>query len=149
MIANLSGKQIEAEIETSHYVIAKYTTRQVVCIAATAASILFVNNVVSNTMTSVIITLPIDILFIFFGFWHRDGLNAEDKLASVIQKIFYKNDKRIFKTRNKYVAIMNNVYKKLSAQMMSTYKSKYKKALGKKQKEILHRKKISKYVSLH
>lgn len=56
--------------------------------------------------------IPVAGISLFFGWYTKDGLNAERYLMKKLQEKYYKNNKRAYRTKNRYISLMNTEYKR-------------------------------------
>lgn len=103
---------IEKEIQQPNKVILGLTIRQ--CVATIVPLLLTALMYVifrsfDILIYSAIIFSPIAFLF---GWFKRDGLVGERYILKLIKERIYKNSKRAYKTKNRYVVLMNKEYRR-------------------------------------
>ena len=135
------SREIEKEIQQENKVILNFTMRQVVCLSVAVVCSVLISVVLAWDFTIAIYPcLVIGVVCFAFGWMMQDGIPMERILVRKLQVHFYKNNVRIYKTKNRYVVMMNREYdrrrlvdsgdKKLQKQLKKAHK-KRKKTLGK------------------
>ena len=135
------SREIEKEIQQENKVILNFTMRQVVCLSVALVFSVLISVVLKWDFTIAIYPcLVIGAVCFAFGWMKQDGIPMERILMRKLQVHLYKNNVRIYKTKNRYVVMMNREYdrrrlvdgkdKKLQKRMKKGYR-KRKKALGK------------------
>lgn len=105
------SREIEKEIQQENKVILNFTMRQVVCL-----SVALVFSVLISVVLAWDFTVAIYPCFVIggvcfaFGWMKQDGLPMERVLIRKLQVHLYKNNVRIYKTKNRYVVMMNREY---------------------------------------
>lgn len=105
------SREIEKEIQQENKVILNFTMRQVVCL-----SVALVFSVLISVVLAWDFTVAIYPCFVIggvcfaFGWMKQDGLPMERILVRKLQVHLYKNNVRIYKTKNRYVVMMNREY---------------------------------------
>ena len=105
------SREIEKEIQQENKVILNFTMRQVVCL-----SVALVFSVLIAVVLAWDFTIAIYPCFVIggvcfaFGWMKQDGLPMERILVQKLQVHLYKNNVRIYKTKNRYVMMMNLEY---------------------------------------
>ena len=105
------SREIEKEIQQENKVILNFTMRQVVCL-----SVALVFSVLIAVVLAWDFTIAIYPCFVIggvcfaFGWMKQDGLPMERILVQKLQVHLYKNNVRIYKTKNRYVMMMNREY---------------------------------------
>ena len=102
---------IEKEIQQRNKIFLGLDIRQlygviVAVICAVAMALLLTPSV------SLYPSLVVGALCWFFGWYSKDGLTAEKYILKVLKEKFYKNGKRKYRTKNKYIALMNKEYRR-------------------------------------
>ena len=109
------SREIEKEIQQENKVILNFTMRQVVCLSVALA----------------------------FGWMKQDGIPMERILKRKLQVYLYKNNVRVYKTKNRYVVMMNREYDR--RRMVDSGDKKLKKSVrkdAKRKKKELRRSKL-------
>ena len=135
------SREIEKEIQQENKVILNFTMRQVVCL-----SVALVFSVLISVVLKWDFTIAIYPCFVVggvcfaFGWMKQDGIPMERILMRKLQVYLYKNNVRVYKTKNRYVVMMNREYdrrrlvdskdKRLQKQLKKAHR-KRKKTLGK------------------
>lgn len=102
---------IEKEIQQKNKVLLGLTIRQVACVSfAIAAAIIMA--LLLTTELSLYPSLVVGTICYLFGWYQKDGLTAEKYLLKILKEKFYKNDKRKYRTKNRYVVLMNHEYRR-------------------------------------
>ena len=135
------SREIEKEIQQENKVILNFTMRQVVCL-----SVALVFSVLISVVLAWDFTVAIYPCFVIggvcfaFGWMKQDGLPMERILVRKMQVYLYKNNVRVYKTKNWYVVMMNKEYERRRAvdfqdkklqKRMKKERRKRKKTLGK------------------
>ena len=123
---------IEKEIQQKNKVLLGLTMRQIVCVIF-AVICPIVMALVLSTELSLYPSLVVGTVCFAFGWYQKDGLTAEKYLLKILKEKFYKNDKRKYRTKNRYVALMNNEYRR--RERIDRANKKIAKALKKEQKQ--------------
>ncbi len=102
---------IPKEIKQENKVVLMFTLRQFICVSA-AGFLCFVIAVVFELEFSVSVyhSMVIGIVAFAFGWIKRDGLTMERLLMKYIQKAVYGNHVRLYRTKNRYIPLLNHVY---------------------------------------
>ena len=82
----------------------------------------------------------------FIGWYTKDGLTAEKILLKLLQEKFYKNGKRKYRTKNKYISLMNTEY--IRHRTIDYNDKQTKKAIAKEAKQNKKRVKTSSMKSI-
>ena len=123
---------IEKEIQQKNKVFLGMGMRQVLCVCfAVVCAIAFA--LLLSPSLSVYPSLVIGVICFAFGWYSKDGLTAEKYIFKVIKEKFYKNNKRKYRTKNKYIALMNKEYRR--HENIDKADKKIAKALKKEQKQ--------------
>ena len=135
------SREIEKEIQQENKVILNFTMRQVVCLSVALVFSVLISVVLKWDFTIAIYPcLVIGAVCFAFGWMKQDGIPMERILMRKLQVHLYKNNVRIYKTKNRYVVMMNREYdrrrladgkdKKLQRRLKKEYR-KRKKTHGK------------------
>lgn len=129
---------IEKEIKKENKIIGSLNLRQTVCVLV---------GFVLAVLLYILTELPIDILAIpyiiigaivaYIGWPHKNNLTAEQIVGKKITRMIYKNETRKYRTKNKYVVLLNKAYsiqkqkdlsnKKIAKRLKAQEKNKKKK----------------------
>lgn len=122
------SREIEKEIQQENKVILNFTLRQVVCLSVAVVCSVLISVVLGWDFTIAIYPcFAIGILCFVFGWKKQDGLYMERILSKKLQTYLYQNDKRIYKTKNRYTVMMNREYDR--RKLLDSQDKKLKKAL--------------------
>ena len=102
---------IPKEIQQENKVVLFFTMRQLVCVSV-AAVLCFAIAVVfdMNFEVAVIPCMVIGVIAFAFGWVKQDGLTMERLVVKYLQKAVYGNHMRRYRTKNRYVLMMNREY---------------------------------------
>ena len=105
------SREIEKEIQQENKVILNFTMRQVVCLSVALVFSVLISVVLKWDFTIAIYPcLVIGAVCFAFGWMKQDGIPMERILMRKLQVHLYKNNVRIYKTKNRYVVMMNREY---------------------------------------
>ena len=135
------SREIEKEIQQENKVILNFTMRQVVCLSVALVFSVLISVVMAWDFTIAIYPcFVIGAVCFAFGWMKQDGIPMERILMRKLQVYLYKNNVRVYKTKNRYVVMMNREYdrrrlvdskdKGLQKQLKKAHR-KRKKTLGK------------------
>lgn len=105
------SQDIEKEIQQKNKVILGLDIRQVICVAIAIVCAILMALFLSPSL-SVYPSLVIGVICWAFGWYSKDGLTAEKYLLKVLKEKFYQNNKRKYRTKNKYITLMNKEYRR-------------------------------------
>lgn len=103
--------KIEKEIQQDNKIIAGLNIRQIVCMGIAGCFCLCI--ALFLDMDFEISMYPCMILgwgAYLFGWKKQDGLHYEQILWKKMQQILYQSNKRYYRTKNRYIALMNGEY---------------------------------------
>ncbi len=123
---------IEKEIQQKNKIFLGLDIRQLCCVLFAAACAIVMALLLSPSV-SIYPSLAVGALCWFFGWYSKDGLTAEKYIFKVLKEKFYKNDKRKYRTKNKYIALMNKEYRR--HERIDRGDKKIAKALKKEQRQ--------------
>lgn len=138
------SREIEKEIQQENKVILTFTIRQVVCL-----SIAIICSVLMAVFLGLDFTIAIYPCFLVggicfaFGWIKQDGLPMERILLKKLQTKIYGNNKRVYKTKNRYITMLNKEYRR--RRQMDMQDKKVQKSL---KKEARNRKRAMKKSSM-
>ena len=105
------SREIEKEIQQENKVILNFTMRQVVCLSVAVVCSVLISVVLAWDFTIAIYPcFVIGGVCFAFGWMKQDGLPMERILMRKLQVYLYKNNVRVYKTKNRYVVMMNKEY---------------------------------------
>ena len=103
--------KVEREIKQENRVIGPFTLRQTIClIIALAAVATFVYVVKPDLETGMGIGLCLGAIAWFFGFYKKNGIYIEYFIIKRIKILCFKNTKRGYRTKNRYIGMLNAYY---------------------------------------
>lgn len=137
------SREIEKEIQQENKVILNFTMRQVVCLSVAVVCSVLISVVLAWDFTIAIYPcFVIGVVCFAFGWMKQDGIPMERILVRKMQVYLYKNNVRVYKTKNRYVVMMNREYDR--RRLVDSGDKKLKKAVRKeakrKKKELLRSK---------
>lgn len=103
---------IEKEIEAEHKVLGRFTTRQVVCGGGIITCVVVFYLMLKDLFWVLLCTMPFLFVFGMIGWYTKFGLHLEDLALKKLQVKYYKNEIRLYRTRNYYFALLNAAYAK-------------------------------------
>ena len=115
--------KVEKEIKQENRVIGPFTLRQTVCLLiALITEVLFAVIVRPDLETGMGLGLCLGAIAWFFGFYKKNGIYIEYFLVKWVKLFCYRNFQRKYKTKNRYVLLMNEYYEKKRQQDMADRK---------------------------
>lgn len=127
------SREIEKEIQQENKVILNFTMRQVVCLSVAVVCSVLISVVLAWDFTIAIYPcLVIGAVCFAFGWMKQDGIPMERILVRKLQVYLYKNSVRVYKTKNRYVVMMNREYDR--RRLVDSKDKKLKKAMRKETK---------------
>lgn len=100
---------IEREIQQENKIFMGLSIRKAVaCVVAIVICIIL--TVLLTFEISIYPCVGVAVLVYFFGWFKKDGLTFEKYLIKIIKEKLYHNNIRKYRTKNKYVSLMNNEY---------------------------------------
>ena len=138
------SREIEKEIQQENKVILNFTIRQVVCLSiAIICSVLMAVFLGLDFTIAIYPCVVVGGICFAFGWIKQDGLPMERILLKKLQTKIYGNNKRVYKTKNRYITMLNKEYRR--RRQMDTQDKKVKKSL---KKEARNRKRAMKKSNL-
>lgn len=105
------SREIEKEIQQENKVILNFTMRQVVCLSVAVVFSVLISVVLAWDFTIAIYPcFVVGGVCFAFGWMKQDGIPMERILMRKLQVHLYKNNVRVYKTKNRYVVMMNREY---------------------------------------
>ena len=134
--------QIEKEIDIERKFVKGFTLRQAICIGGIAASCIAAYSISKDSNITTIVATPVGLVLGVIGWGNMDGLKAEEVVKIFLNRVFFKNSVRKYRTKNTYVTFFNNFFATIrNSNMSDKRKVKYAK---KEQKRVEKRQKHSK-----
>lgn len=131
------SREIEKEIQQENKVILNFTMRQIVCLSVALVFSVLISVVLAWDFTIAIYPcFAIGAVCFAFGWMKQDGIPMERILVRKLQVYLYKNNVRVYKTKNRYVVMMNQEYDR--RRMVDSGDKKLKKVV---RKEVKRKKK--------
>lgn len=105
------SQEIEKEIQQENKVILNFTLRQVICLGvAVVCSVLIAVFLDMNFEIAIYPCFAIGGICFAFGWIKQDGIPMEKILLKKLQTYLYKNDVRVYRTKNSYTVMLNREY---------------------------------------
>lgn len=125
---------VEKEIKQEHKTFWGFTGRQLLSILIFGAPILALNLFIKMPLFARVISgIFAGVGIFFFGFKKYSGMTFEQYQSKKIKCKVYNNDKRFYRTRNAYIAVMNTYYNRIrNNDIHDKAKAKYIKKMQKK-----------------
>lgn len=108
--------EIEKEIQQENKILLNLNLRQVICLCIA---------VFLSVVCSVFLKLDFSVALypcmviggccFVFGWGKWDGLPMEKILAKKLEAVIFQNSSRVYRTKNRYITLMNGVYDKMRA----------------------------------
>lgn len=115
-MSDMICREIEREIKQENKVLLNLTIRQIVCLGfALASSIVIAVFLNMDFAISIYPCFVIGALCFAFGWIKQDGLYMEHILLKKLEVAYYHNDKRLYRTKNKYTVMLNKEYARRKA----------------------------------
>lgn len=131
---------IEKEVQQENKLFMGLSTRKCICVlAALVFAVLFALIFQWDFSISVFPSLVVGALAFAFGWIKKDGLTFEQFAFKYLKTYLYKNDKRKYRTKNKYIQMFNKEYRRheqIDMQDKKTAKA-YKRAMKKDAKRVV------------
>lgn len=103
--------KVEREIKQENRVIGPFTLRQTICLLIALAGVAsFIYIVKPDLETGMGVGLCLGAVAWFFGFYKKNGIYIEYFIIKKIKILCFKNAKRCYRTKNKYIGMMNEYY---------------------------------------
>lgn len=137
---------IEKEIKQDNRVLGNFTFRQAGCFGIVAViEVLFYLIVHPGTNNMVAAGLVLGVIAWYFGFHKKDGIYMEYFLWKKVKEYMLRNSSKKYRTKNKYISLMNVSYK--SDQNADMANKAAKKEINKQNKQKNKKKKSSKLIA--
>lgn len=102
---------IEKEIQQTNKIIGPFSVRQIICLGIGSVIVIIINYLLgSNVEVSMIPCGGVAVIAIAFGWVKFDGIPIEKIIMKKIQMYLYKTNIRRYKTKNKYISLINKEY---------------------------------------
>ena len=132
----MRSEKIEKEIQQENKVLKGLSWRQLISIGTGGILIA----IISLTFGFNSVLIPVYILLGVgawaFGWYKQNGLSVERIIIKIIQQKFYNNQTRPYKTKNKYISLLNKEYSRRKSIDLANKKISKKIKKNKKQKNI-------------
>lgn len=131
------SKEIEKEIQQENKVLLNFTLRQLICLsAAVVCSVIIAVFLGLSFSIAIYPCLIIGVICFAFGWAKQDGIPMERILLKRLQTGIYQNNKRVYKSKNRYVSLLNKEYERRRVLDLKDkdIKKKYKRELKNKKK---------------
>lgn len=131
------SKEIEKEIQQENKVLLNFTLRQLICLsAAVVCSVLIAVFLGISFSLAIYPCLIIGVICFAFGWVKQDGIPMERILLKRLQTGLYQNNMRVYKSKNRYVSLLNKEYERRRVLDLKdkNIKKKYKRELKNKKK---------------
>lgn len=103
--------KIEKELRQDNRIFGNFTFRQVGCFGVAAViEVLFYLIVRPGINNMVAMGMVLGTLGWYFGFHKKNGLNMEFFLWKKVKEYMLKNNTRTYRTKNKYITMLNSAY---------------------------------------
>lgn len=107
------SKEIEKEIQQENKVLLNFTLRQLICLsAAVVCSVIIAVFLGLSFSIAIYPCLIIGVICFAFGWVKQDGIPMERILLKRLQTGIYQNNKRVYKSKNRYVSLLNKEYER-------------------------------------
>lgn len=107
------SKEIEKEIQQENKVFLSFNMRQTICVGIAVVLSILISFVLQwDFVIAMIPSILIGTLCFGFGWVKRDGIPMEQLLYRRLKRYIYKNENRIYKSKNAYVTMLNQEYQK-------------------------------------
>ena len=110
---------IESEIEVEHKVFRDFNLRQTICLVVSGVIAVIMYLIFRNWLLMVAFTAPFALLLIYLAKPGENGEKAEEVLMKFAERHYYSNQTRSYRTRNRYVPLMNEAYRRMRAKDLS------------------------------
>ncbi len=107
--------QIESEIETEHKVFRDFNMRQTVCLIIGGFIALCMYLYFRDVMLMVVFSLPFACVLALISRKDDNGRPFEEVFLKKLQKLYFKDDFRVARTKNGYVRLLNDEYQRIRA----------------------------------
>lgn len=127
------SREIEKEIQQENKILLNFTLRQVVCLSIAVICSVIISVILGWDFSIALYpSFVIGIVCFAFGWMKQDGIPMEKILLKKLQTYLYKNNTRIYKTKNRYVVMFNKEYNR--RRQMDLQDKKLKKIIQKDKK---------------
>ena len=102
---------VEKEIKQENRIIGNFTARQIICFGAMAFIAMVVYFIASPPIRKMIpLCLILGVIAWLFGFYKKNGLYIEFFLIKTLKTYIFRNMNRKYRTKNKYITLLNSAY---------------------------------------
>ena len=110
---------IESEIEVEHKVFRDFNLRQTICLVVSGVIAVIMYLIFRNWLLMVAFTAPFALLLIYLAKPGENGEKAEEVLMKFAERHYYNNQTRSYRTRNRYVPLVTEAYRRMRARDLS------------------------------
>lgn len=105
------SREIEKEIQQENKVLLNFTLRQIICLSIAVVCSVIISVILEWDFTiSIYPSFVIGVICFAFGWIKQDGIPMEKILLKRLKTYMYKNNTRVYKTKNSYVVMLNREY---------------------------------------
>ena len=105
------SREIEKEIQQENKVLLNFTLRQIICLSIAVVCSVIISVILEWDFTIAIYpSFVIGVICFAFGWIKQDGIPMEKILLKRLKTYMYKNNTRVYKTKNSYVVMLNREY---------------------------------------
>ena len=117
--------QVEKEIKQENRIFGAFTTRQAIVLGVSAVFTVLFYLLTGITIDALMyFSLPLGAAAYFLGFYKKNGLYAEYYLFKSLKGFIYHNDRRRYRSKNRYITMLNRAYQKDREEDLSDPKKK-------------------------
>lgn len=128
------SREIEKEIQQENKVLLNFTLRQIICLSIAVVCSVIISVILEWDFTIAIYpSFVIGVICFAFGWIKQDGIPMEKILLKRLKTYMYKNNTRVYKTKNRYVVMLNREYDR--RRILDLQDKKLKKMMHKDEKQ--------------
>lgn len=119
--------QVEKEIKQENKIFGAFTTRQAIVLGVSAVFTVLFYLLTGITIDALMyFSLPLGAAAYFLGFYKKNGLYAEYYLFKRVKGFIYQNERRRYRSKNRYITMLNRAYRRdLEQDLSDPQKKKY------------------------
>ena len=119
--------QVEKEIKQENKIFGAFTTRQAIVLGVSAVFTILFYLLTGITIDALMyFSLPLGAAAYFLGFYKKNGLYAEYYLFKRVKGFIYQNERRRYRSKNRYITMLNRAYRRdLEQDLSDPQKKKY------------------------
>ena len=119
--------QVEKEIKQENKIFGAFTTRQAIVLSVSAVFTVLFYLLTGITIDALMyFSLPLGAAAYFLGFYKKNGLYAEYYLFKRVKGFIYQNERRRYRSKNRYITMLNRAYRRdLEQDLSDPQKKKY------------------------